>query len=78
LQEHPLLAAYFLGVGAHGALQGQGGIAGPQGVIFMGDGSTKQGHNAVAEYLVDGALEASLADRAVEEAAAAAAPTVYR
>src|SRR5262249_10400710 len=28
------------------------------GVILMGNGGTKQGHNAVAQYLVDGALEA--------------------
>ena len=27
-------------------------------MVFVGNGGTKQGHNAVAQHLVDGALEA--------------------
>jgi hypothetical protein len=33
---------------AHGGLHGQGGVAGPQGVILMGQGSPEERHNAVA------------------------------
>ena len=54
----PLGAAYFLRIGAHGRLHGQGGIAGAQGVVLVGNGGTKQGHNAIAQHLVDGTLEA--------------------
>ena len=50
-------AAYLIGIGAHRGLHGQGRVAGAQGVVFVGNGSTKQRHNAVAEHLVDGALE---------------------
>ena len=45
-------------VGAHRGLHGQGRVAGAQGVVFVGNGGAKQGHDAVAEHLVDGALEA--------------------
>src|SRR5262249_8750132 len=31
-------------------------ITGPEGVILMGNGSAKEGHNAVAQHLVHGAL----------------------
>ena len=51
-------AAYLLGVGLHGRLHGQGGVAGAQGVILMGDGRAKQGHDAIAQHLVHRALEA--------------------
>ena len=51
-------AAHLLGIGAHGRLHGQGGIAGAQGVVFVGNGGAKQGHNAVAEHLIHRALEA--------------------
>jgi len=37
-----------LGILAYGGLHGQGGVTGPQGVIFMGNGRAKQGHDAVA------------------------------
>ena len=43
---------------AHGDLHGQGGIAGAQGVVFVGNGGAKEDHNAVAEHLVHRALEA--------------------
>jgi hypothetical protein len=51
-------AAYLLGIGLHGRLHGQGGIAGAQGVIFVGNRGAKQGHDAVAEHLIHRALEA--------------------
>ena len=51
-------AAHRLSGGLHGRLHGQGGIAGAQGVVFVGNGGAKQGHNAVAEHLVHRALEA--------------------
>ena len=43
-------------IAPHGLLHGQGGIAGPHGMVLMGQGRAKQGHNAVAHDLVDGAL----------------------
>ena len=39
-------------------LHGQGGIAGAQGVVLVRDGGTKQGHQAIPQDLVHGALEA--------------------
>ena len=51
-------AADVVGVGAHGGLHRQGGIAGAQGVVLVGNGGTEQGHNAIAEHLVHRALEA--------------------
>jgi hypothetical protein len=51
-------AAHLLSIGLHGSLHGQGGIAGTQGVVLVGNGSTKQGHNTVAEHLIHRALEA--------------------
>ena len=51
-------ATHLLRVGAHGGLHGQGRVAGAQGVVFVGNGSTEQGHNAITKHLVDGALEA--------------------
>lgn len=47
-------AVHLRGVGAHGRLHRQGGVTGPQGVIFMGQRDAEQGHHAVAQYLVDG------------------------
>ena len=49
-------AAHLLGIRAHRGLHGQGGVTGAQGVVLMGDGGAKQGHDAIAEYLVRGAL----------------------
>ena len=51
-------AADVLRIRAHGGLHGQRGIASPQGVVFVGQGGPKQGHNAIAHHLVDGALKA--------------------
>ena len=42
----------------HGLLHAQGGIAGPHGVVFMGNRRPKQGHDAIAHDLVDGAFVA--------------------
>ena len=46
----------FGGILLHGGLHAQGGIAGPYRMVFMGQGRPKEGHNAVAHHLVDGAL----------------------
>ena len=54
----PRRAAHLLGIGLHGGLHGQGGIAGPQGVIFVGNRGAKQRHDAVAQHLVHRALKA--------------------
>ena len=51
-------AAHVFGVGAHGGLHGQGGVAGAQGVVFVGNRRTKQGHESVAEHLIHRTLEA--------------------
>jgi hypothetical protein len=50
--------AHLVGVCVHGRLHGQSRIAGAQGVVLMGNGSTEQGHNAIAQHLVHRALEA--------------------
>ena len=59
---HPQLqamgAAHLLGRSAHGGLHGEGRVAGAQGVVFVGNRGPEQRHDAVAEHLVDGALEA--------------------
>ena len=41
-----------------GGLHGQGGIAGAQGMVFMRQGGTEQGHNAVAHDLIHRAFVA--------------------
>jgi hypothetical protein len=43
---------------AHGGLHGQRGVTGPQGVVFVGQRRPEEGHDAVAQHLVDCALEA--------------------
>jgi hypothetical protein len=57
-QFQSLRATHRLRIVAHGCLHGQGGIAGTQGVVLVGDRSAKQGHNAIAQHLIDGALKA--------------------
>ena len=49
-------AAHLLGIGAQRCLHGQGRITGPGGVILVGNGGAKEGHNAVAQHLVHGAF----------------------
>jgi hypothetical protein len=51
-------AAYLLTVAADGLLHGQRRIAGPHGMVFMRNRCPKQGHNAIAQDLVDGAFVA--------------------
>ena len=58
IRSQTVRAAYFVGIWLHRRLHGQGGITGPQGMVFVGDRGAKQGHDAVAQHLVDGALEA--------------------
>ncbi len=47
-------AAHLLAVTPDRLLHGQGGIAGPYGVVFMGNRRPKQGHNPIAQDLVHG------------------------
>ena len=49
-------AAHLLGIAAHRRLHRQGGVTGPHGVILMGNGRAKQGHDAIAQHLVHRAL----------------------
>ena len=41
-QLQPLGAPHLLGIVPHGGLHGQGGIAGPQGVVLVGNGAPKR------------------------------------
>ena len=45
-------------VAADGWLHGEGGVAGAERVVFVGDRGAEQRHDAVAHDLVDGAVEA--------------------
>ena len=56
LQGDPVGPLDFGGILLHGGLHAQGGIAGPHRMVFMGQGRPKQGHDAIAHDLVDGAL----------------------
>jgi len=49
-------AADLLGVAANGPLHGQGGVAGPDGVVLVGQRGTEEGHDPVAHHLVHRAL----------------------
>ena len=42
----------------HRLLHGEGGVTGPDGVVFMGQRRPEQGHDAVAQDLVDRAFVA--------------------
>src|SRR4029450_12485862 len=54
-------AMHLLGIGLHGYLHSQGGIAGAQGMVRVGNRSAKQGHNAVAysSYTVSASTSAA-------------------
>ena len=39
LHRQPLGAPHLLGIAPHGLLHGQGGIAGPHRMVFMGEGA---------------------------------------
>jgi hypothetical protein len=62
VQSHPdtqldaVGAAHRLGILAHGCLHGQGGVAGSQGMVLMGQGRAKEGHEAITQNLVHRAL----------------------
>jgi hypothetical protein len=58
LDRQPLRAPHLLTGPADQLLHGECRIARPHRVVFMGDGSAEQGHDAVAHDLIDGALVA--------------------
>ena len=58
LHQQPLGAPHLLGIALQGLLHGQRRIAGPHRMVFMGQGGTKQRHDAVAHDLVHGPLVA--------------------
>ncbi len=58
LHLQPLGAAHLLGVAPQLGLHRQGGVAGAQGVVLVGNGRAKQGHDAIAQHLVHRALKA--------------------
>ncbi len=49
-------APHLLGIAPQRGLHGQGRVTGAQGVVFMGNGRAKQGHDAIAQHLVHRAL----------------------
>ena len=51
-------AAHLVGIVSHRRLHGQGRVAGPHGMVFMGQRGPKQRHDAVAHDLVHRALVA--------------------
>ena len=57
-QRQAMGAAHHLRVALHRRLHGQGGIAGPRGMVFMGQGGAEQSHDAVPQDLIHRALEA--------------------
>ena len=52
----PWRALHLSGVLLHGLLHAQGGVAGAHRVVLMRQRCPKQGHDAVAHHLVDGAF----------------------
>ena len=58
LERQALRATHLVAVAPQRRLHGQGGVAGPQGVVLMRNGGAKQGHNAIAQHLVHRALVA--------------------
>ena len=58
LHQQSLGAPHLLGIALQGLLHRQRRIAGPYRMVFMGQGGTKQRHDAVAHDLVDGPLVA--------------------
>ena len=49
-------AERLLGVTLHQLLHAQGGVAGPHGMVLVGDGRAEQRHDPVAHHLVHGPL----------------------
>jgi hypothetical protein len=58
LQGDPVGALDLGGILLYRGLHGQGGVARPRRVVFMGQGRPKQGHDAIAHNLIDRALVA--------------------
>ena len=58
LHRHTLGALHLGGILLHRRLHGEGGVAGPHGVVFVGNGGAEQRHDAIAHDLVDGTLVA--------------------
>ena len=58
LYRYPMGALHLVTVAGHGFLHAQRCEAGAHSMIFMGNGSTEKGHNAIAHHLVHGALVA--------------------
>ncbi|HWC04162.1 MAG TPA: hypothetical protein VHF87_15500 [Methylomirabilota bacterium] len=58
LERDAVSAPYLLGVPAHGGLHVDRGVAGPHGVVFVGDRCSKQRHDPVAHHLVHRAFVA--------------------
>ena len=56
VQRQALRATHLVAIATQRRLHGQGGVAGAQGMVLMGNGGAKQGHNAVAQHLVHRAL----------------------
>jgi hypothetical protein len=56
LHNHPMDAVHLLSIVAQRRLHGQGRITGPQGVILVSNRGAKEGHNTVAQHLVDRAF----------------------
>jgi hypothetical protein len=57
-QGHAVRAPHLIGIVAQCRLHGQGGVAGTQGVILMGNGGPKERHDAIPKHLIHRALEA--------------------
>ena len=55
---HAVGAPDLLGVPLHRLLHPQRGVAGPHGVVLVGERRAEEGHDAVAHHLVHGALVA--------------------
>ena len=56
LQGRTVLAQHVVSVSGHGLLHAEGGVAGPDGVVLVGDGGAEEGHDAVAHDLIHCAL----------------------
>jgi hypothetical protein len=58
MQGNPLGPLELRGIVFHRGLHGKSGVTGAQGVVLVGDGGAKEGHDAVAQHLVHRALVA--------------------
>jgi len=72
LDRQPVPSAGLLGVTVDRLLHSEGAVAGPDGVVFVGDRRAEEGHDPIAEDVVDGPLVAvdrlhHGLDRAVEQ-----------